>query len=622
VEGQKVRICIAQIRVRAAALETNFKAIRSAVETAVTENADVILLPEMCLPGYFIGDLWESSDFLRRCEVYHQKIAQLSHEITIIFGSVGIDGSRKNEDGRVRKYNAAYLAESGALRNNTAAGLRFWPKSLMPNYREFDDSRHFFDLRKLAFEREVPLQTLLSPVCINLKNGTTMNLGIGLCEDGWDVNYSSKPYDLLCRSQSKPDILVNLSCSPYTRGKSERRRQIFSDKSALCKTPLFYVNAVGMQNVGKTVYTFDGQSGIYSSEGFAPVGEPFAEAVVTHDLPEWLNKTIDSSPTETLQTKETFLAIETGLHYIRDEWHLNKAVIGVSGGIDSALSATLHARVFGPENVSCVTLPSRFNSQLTQTAAAQLAQNLGCRFASLSIEQSVALTEAQLAEARTQGLNLPQKIPQLVRENIQARDRGARLISATAASLGAVFPCNANKTELTAGYSTLYGDQAGYLAPLGDLWKGEVYALARYYNDEVFDFSMIPEESLNVTPSAELSEEQDISAGHGDPFDYPYHDALFKLWVESWDRFDLERTREAWHDGSLAGLLGLDSKAQLDAKFPTTQKFEADLERWWRAYTGMGAFKRMQAPPVLALSRRAFGFDHREAIGLHLMRGK
>ncbi|MEY2988051.1 MAG: putative glutamine-dependent synthetase, partial [Pseudomonadota bacterium] len=116
--------------------------------------------------------------------------------------------------------------------------------------------------------------------------------------------------------------------------------------------------------------------------------------------------------------------------------------------------------------------------------------------------------------------------------------------------------------------------------------------------------------------------DQDISAGQGDPFDYPYHDALFKLWVESWDRFDFERTLQAWNDGSLAGLLGLESQSMLDAKFPTAQKFEADLERWWRAYTGMGAFKRMQAPPVFALSRRAFGFDHREAIGLHLMRGK
>ncbi len=617
-----MRICIAQIRVRAAALDANFKAIEAAIETAVQQNADVVLFPEMCLPGYFIGDAWESSEFLRRCETYHQKIASLSQGIVVVFGSVGVDATRKNEDGRVRKYNSAYIAHNGALKQNTATGLGFWPKTLTPNYREFDDSRHFFDLRKLAFEREVPLRTLLAPAQISLKNGATIHLGLGLCEDGWDVNYSCKPYDLLCQNQVKPDILVNLSCSPYTRGKYERRRQVFSDKSRHCGTPLFYVNAVGMQNVGKTVYTFDGQSGVYSPDGFAPVGDAFSEVLMTNDLHEWLNNTRPASPDGMLPIKETFLALETGLRYIREEWSLEKAVIGVSGGIDSALSATLHARVFGPENVSCVTLPSKYNSNLTQNAAAQLARNLGCHFASLSIEKSVDLTQSQLNDARTQGLSVPQNIPPLVQENIQARDRGARLISATAAALGAVFPCNANKTELTVGYSTLYGDQAGYLAPLGDLWKGDVYALARYYNESIFGFSAIPEDSLNVVPSAELSVEQDISAGKGDPFDYPYHDALFKLWVESWDRFNFERTLQAWQDGSLAKLLGLDSPSILKAKFSTAQEFEADLERWWRAYIGMGAFKRMQAPPVLALSRRAFGFDHREAIGLHLMRGK
>lgn len=622
-EGQFVRICIAQIRIRAAALETNFSAIKAAIKKAIEHNADIILLPEMCLPGYFLGDLWESSDFLRRCDFFHQKIAEMSQGITIIFGSIGIDAANKNEDGRIRKYNAAYVAERGALKKNDSIGLHFWPKTLMPNYREFDDTRHFFDLRKLALERDVPLRTLISPVSLTLKAGAVLTIGVGLCEDGWDVHYSCKPYDIMCQSPPKPDLLVNLSCSPYTRGKFERRKQVFSDKANQCNTPLFYVNAVGMQNVGKTVYTFDGQSGVYANNTFSAVGNAFDEMVMTHELSEWLNsarKHEESSSSHHLE--ETFAALEKGLSYIRDEWGLERVVIGVSGGIDSALSATLHSRVFEPKNVSCINLPSRFNSELTQTAASKLAQNLGCKFASMSIEKSVALTEMQLTEARSQGLTIPQVIPQLVNENIQARDRGARLISATAASLGAVFPCNANKTEMTVGYSTLYGDQAGYLAPLADLWKGEIYDLARFYNERVFGFSVIPDETLKVIPSAELSAAQDVSAGQGDPFDYPYHDALFRLWVESWDRYDFDRTLLAWHDGSLASLLGLSSHSELQCKFSSDQEFEADLKRWWNAYIGMGAFKRMQAPPVLALSRRAFGFDHRESIGLHLTRGK
>lgn len=618
-----MRICVAQVRVRAAALDANFNTIRDAVERAMSQNADIALFPEMVLPGYFVGDHWESTEFLRQCEKFHDKIAALSQKIVIIFGSVGVDWKRRNEDGRVRKYNAAYIAERGALKTNPSTGLGFWPKTLLPNYREFDDSRHFFDLRKLALEQDVPLRTLLAPTVVTLNDNTKKWLGIGLCEDGWDVHYSSKPYDIICQSAKKPDLLINLSCSPYTRGKFARRAQIFSDKALHCNAPFIYVNAVGMQNVGKTIYTFDGQSGLYSNSGFSPIAPAFIETVQTFDLNEWLadsHKRQSNKPSN--HTEETIVALEQGLKYIREEWALEKAVIGVSGGIDSALSATLHARVFGSENVSCINLPSRYNSQLTKDAASRLARNLGCTFASMSIEESVKLTEQQLSEARTQGLSVPAKIPQLVKENIQSRDRGARLISATAASLGAVFPCNANKTELTVGYSTLYGDQAGYLAPLADLWKGEVYEVARYYNSHMYGSTIIPDDSLTVVPSAELSSDQDVSVGRGDPFDYPYHDALFRLWVESWERYDFDRTVNAWKDGTLATLLGFNSPSELERKFSSEEAFVNDLQRWWKAYTGMGAFKRMQAPPVLALSRRAFGFDHREAIGLHLMRGK
>jgi NAD+ synthase (glutamine-hydrolysing) len=388
--------------------------------------------------------------------------------------------------------------------------------------------------------------------------------------------------------------------------------------------PVIYVNAVGSQNVGKTIFSFDGQSGVYAGQNFYPIAEPFEEKTQTQALPnhQAQQKPSQYSQTDNQRTEEIHLALERGLAFIRDEWRLNKVVVGVSGGIDSALSAVLHARIFGAENVTCVNLPSQYNSQLTMNAAQSLAKNLGCVFASLSIEESVKLTLRQLDDARQQGIAIPANLHPLVAENIQARDRGSRLIAGVSSALGAVFPCNANKSEMTVGYSTLYGDHAGYLAPLGDLWKGDVYALSHHYNTAVYGREIIPHDSLSVKPSAELSPQQDITKGLGDPLHYPYHDALFRLWVEDWNRHNYDSVLEAWQSGVLANLLPSEAAKYLIQNFKTQEEFETDLRRWWNAYIGMGAFKRIQAPPVLALTRRAFGFDHREAIGIHLSRGK
>lgn len=613
-----MRICIAQTRITAAAPEDNFAQIEKAIAQAHSEQADLIILPEMALPGYFVGDGWERPAFIRKCEEFNRRIAALSGDAVVIFGSVASDPHARNEDGRLRKYNAAFIAQNGQLLNNPCIGMPFWPKTLMPNYREFDDSRHFFDLRKLAAERQQSIQSLLRVFPLTLRNGQTLQLALGICEDAWSDDYSLNPYELMSSHGEKPDLLVNISCSPFTLGKHARRKKLFTGISGKFTCPVLYVNAVGSQNVGKTIFTFDGDSGVYTPSGFHGIAPAFAAATRTLDLNSVANSVAadDHSASAGLsRSAELMPALEAGLSLLKDEWKLEKIVIGVSGGIDSALSAVLHARVFGAQNVFCVNMPSRFNSQLTIDAAQKLAKNLACAFASLSIEESVKLTLNQLSEARQQGLPLPHALNPLVAENIQARDRGSRILSATASALGAVFPSNANKSETTVGYSTLYGDHAGYLAPIADLWKSDVYGLANFYNQEIFSREVIPAETLQVVPSAELSAEQDITKGKGDPLCYPYHDALFKLWVEEWNRFDFDSTLAAYDDGTLNNRLSDEAVQHLNRLFPTREEFKSDLKRWWNAYTGMGAFKRVQAPPVLAVTRRAFGFDHRECVG-------
>jgi NAD+ synthase (glutamine-hydrolysing) len=200
-------------------------------------------------------------------------------------------------------------------------------------------------------------------------------------------------------------------------------------------------------------------------------------------------------------------------------------------------------------------------------------------------------------------------------ENIQARDRGSRLLAAVASAFGGVFTCNANKAEASVGYSTLYGDLSGYLALIGDLWKEDVYGLGRYLNRQVYKREIIPAGCFRIIPSAELSVDQDVGQDRGDPLHYPYHDRLFFAWVQNWSRNTPEEILAWYLDGILMEKLGCAKKVEIKALFPTPGDFIADLERWWELYNGMGVAKRVQAPPVMAVSSRAFGFDHREHLG-------
>jgi NAD+ synthase (glutamine-hydrolysing) len=181
-----------------------------------------------------------------------------------------------------------------------------------------------------------------------------------------------------------------------------------------------------------------------------------------------------------------------------------------------------------------------------------------------------------------------------------------------AAAFGGGFTCNANKSEMTVGYSTLYGDLAGFLAALADLWKHQVYALAEYLNTQVYEREVLPQEIMDLVPSAELSPDQDVDRGKGDPIIYPYHDYLFRAFMERWNRSTPEDILTWYAEGMLEEQIGC-QPGLVRQLFPGPEEFTADLERWWKLYTGMAVAKRIQAPPVLAVSRRVYGFDHREA---------
>jgi len=586
---------LSQIPVISGQPKLNFEAMKHEIQNAVKQGISLIVFPEMALPGYFNGDLWEQEDFLKDCEFYHEKIRLLSKKIHIVFGSVGIDWNAKNEDGHVRKYNCLLHAFDEKWSINSKTGFAFWPKSLMPNYRYFDDSRHFFDLRKLAYERNCRIEDLYEPLSLHdgQKNWV---VGVSVCEDAWSDCYGISPIELFAQ-KFKHDFFVNLSCSPFSKGKQDKRDQVFARLSNAIQCPIYYVNCTGVQNVGKTILGFDGASTLYEPEKATRMGDFFG--FDKNHFPQGIHA---------LQ-----IALESILKQCCQQWGISRVVIGASGGIDSALSAVLFTKVLGKENVFLINMPSKYNSELTQKAAWKLANNLGCAYASVGIEQSCQWTKSQLEHLDFENTEIKPVLTGLVLENIQARDRGGRILAAVAASLNAAFTCNANKTETTVGYCTLYGDQAGFLCPIADLWKHEVYALAAHYNDIVFQTEIIPKETLTVVPSAELSFEQNVLEGKGDPLHYPYHDFLFAAWVEHWNRKTPADCLKAYRAKTLEQLIGC-APGLIDTLFANEAAFLSDMERWWNAYQG-AAFKRIQAPPIVALSGRSFGSDHRDFIG-------
>lgn len=586
----------------------NTERMLAQVAAARQAGVELVVFSEMVIPGYLLGDEWERSAFLRECEACGEAVRESARGIVVMFGNVGLDWHKRNEDGRVRKYNALFTAEEGRFIGPEGGVYPFVTKTLMPNYREFDDSRHFFDTRKLAVELGRDIRDVLAPV-----QTARWRIGGVLCEDAWDTDYTLAPLRIL--GGKGAEFFVNASCSPFTFNKNHKRNRVFSSAAATLRRPLAYVNNTGIQNNGKTVFTFDGASCLYDGHGHRVDGPAaFEEGILDFTMP--IGSGCEFG--EPLRPREDGMdtlagAVRYGTRRFMEHCGVRRVVVGASGGIDSAVVAALYGLLLPPEHLVLVNMPSRFNSPTTINLARDLARNLGCGYAEVPIEDSVRLTRTQLGDLTIKGASgvIPLRVSDAVMENVQARDRSARVLAGVAAAVGGVFTCNANKAEMTVGYTTLYGDLGGYLASIADLWKGEVYALGRYLNAQAYGREVIPEGVFTVVPSAELSLAQAVDEGKGDPLNYPYHDCLFRAWVEEWNRATPEDVLEWYLGGVLEKRIGY--AGRVSTVFASPAAFVADLERWWNQYQGLGVAKRIQAPPVLAVKRRAYGFDHRES---------
>lgn len=599
----KIKICLAQMKVIPANPQENLKKILSMIEKAKGDKAEIIVFPEMALPSYLIGDIWERESFLNECMDCLDEVRKASDGITVVIGSIDIDKSKKNEDGRVRKYNTSFVFSNGKLIQKTI-------KTLQPNYREFDDNRHFYDNRKLTSDKVMFNNNTYTPLATemgrfsNFNHGETQ-IGLAICEDLWNTDYTiSQLNNIISGSKYEISLIINISCSPYTQGKNNKRNRVFGNHAKSIKTPIIYINNVGVQNNGKTIYTFDGNSCIYDKSGnqINPY-KPFEEGCETLiiDLDDDFG---DKGYDEKDDIKMVHDAILYGTKEFMNEMGINKVVIGASGGIDSAVVAALMSEILPPSNILLINMPSKYNSTITKSAALQLANNIGCPYKVIPIQESVDLTRSQLKKV---GLDLTS----LAIENVQARDRSSRILAACSASFGGVFTCNANKSETTVGYATMWGDTCGFIAPISDLWKGQVYELAKYIN-KLKGHDLIPKSSIEVKPSAELSSKQDITKGLGDPINYPYHDKLFASFVERWNRFDPEDILKLYSEGLLEQEIEYDGNIR--ELFRTHREFIDDLERWWNNFTGLSVFKRVIGCPIIGTSRRSFGYDMRESL--------
>ena len=536
-------IALAQIDTTVGDIRGNCELILSRYRRACAGGADLVVFPELAIPGYPAWDLLERRDFVSANLKALDGLARSTGRAGLLAGFVDPNPAGIGKP----LFNAAALCAGGRV----VAKRR---KTLLPTYDVFDEARYFepaTDNRPVAFRGR--------------------RLGITICEDAWnDAGFWRKrlyPVDPVRRLVREGiDILVNISASPYHRGKIDLRRRMLRSHGTKAKCPILFCNLVG----GNDELLFDGDSLILDGQGkLLAQGKSFEEDLLAVDT-EALGGPVPAPRMDEIE--EVHQALLLGLRDYMRKCGFKDALVGVSGGVDSALVCALAAHALGPDHVTAVSMPSMYSSAGSITDAEKLCGALGVKLLSMPIidiynAYALALREAFLGTT-----------PGTAEQNIQARIRGS-LLMALSNNRGAMLLSTGNKSELSVGYCTLYGDMSGGLALIGDLPKTTVYELARHLNREK---EVIPQSSIDKAPSAELK------PGQKDQDDLPPYDVLddvMKAYVEE--------------GADAASIAKKHPRAVVDDIIGRIDRNE---------------YKRRQAPPVLRITPKSFGIGRRMPI--------